>query len=142
MPFREAWSDRIWTKLIRPVCSSISMRAVRADDLYGRDIMEDIWAGITRARIVIADITARNANVFYELGLAHTVGKDVILLTQAVSDIPFDLNRFRHIIYADNLDGYEVLQKQLKSTISDIASCKEFRSYLAQEIFLLEEGWP
>lgn len=73
-----------------------------------------------QARIVIADITGRNANVFYELGLAHTVGKDVLLLTQAVSDIPFDLNRFRHIVYADNMDGYELLEKELRGSIDDI----------------------
>ncbi len=120
MPFGEAWSNRIWERLLRPVCAALGMRAVRADDLYGRDIMEDIWGGICRARVVIADITGRNANVFYELGLAHTVGKDVILITQSVTDIPFDLNRFRHIVYEDNMDGYDKLKKELEATITEI----------------------
>jgi nucleoside 2-deoxyribosyltransferase len=80
----------------------------------------DIWKGILKARIVIADITDRNPNVFYELGIAHTLGKPVILLTQKLTDIPFDLNRFRHIVYQDNLDGYDQLTKHLRASIREI----------------------
>lgn len=120
MPFTEAWSDRIWKKLIQPIIIEEGFEPVRADDLYGRDIVEDIWSGIVKSRFVIADITNRNPNVFYELGIAHTLGKDVILLTQDSSDIPFDLNRYRHIIYQDNFDGYEMLVSKLKGTIRDI----------------------
>lgn len=122
MPFKQPWSDRIWEKMIKPVAGECGLEAKRADDLYGRDIMEDIWSSILAARVIVADITSRNANVFYELGIAHTLGKPVILLTQSEGDIPFDLNRYRHIIYADNLDGYEILTKQLKSTIKEIVS--------------------
>lgn len=120
MPFSESWSNRIWKKFIRPIVSDEGLRAIRADDLYGRDIMEDIWKGLLNSRIIIADITSRNPNVFYELGIAHTIGKEVVLLTQKVEDIPFDLNRYRHIIYQDNQDGYEKLEVELKATIRDI----------------------
>src|ERR1019366_9751754 len=120
MPFKEDWSARIWERLIRPTVEKAGLRAVRADDLYGRDIMEDIWAGVLRSRLVIADITSRNANVFYELGVAHTLGKPVILLAQSVVDIPFDLNRYRHIIYQDNMDGYDTLRSELTKSIADI----------------------
>jgi len=120
MPFDQPWSDRIWTRLVRPTVESEGLLPIRGDDLYGRDIMEDIWQGILKARIVIADITDRNANVFYELGIAHTVGKPVILMTQDVADIPFDLNRFRHIVYEDNLDGYDALTKHLRASVREI----------------------
>ena len=122
MPFTESWSDRIWKKLIKPIVEESGFRAVRADDLYGRDIMEDIWMSLCSCRLVIAEITGRNPNVFYELGLAHSIGKPLILLTQNVADIPFDLNRYRHIIYEDNLDGYEKLKKDLKASILDLTS--------------------
>lgn len=118
MPFGEPWSDRIW-KIIQDVCGKQKFQTVRADDLFGHDIMEDIWMSISKARILIADITNRNPNVFYELGIAHTIGKRVILLTQNEKDIPFDLNRYRHIIYQDNADGYEELVKGLKKTLSN-----------------------
>lgn len=117
MPFTESWSERIWQRVLRPLLLDLGLRGLRADDLFGRDVMEDIWGGILRARIVIADITGRNPNVFYELGVAHTLGKDVVLLTQSVEDIPFDLNRYRHIVYADNLDGCETLKQQMASSV-------------------------
>jgi len=120
MPFGEDWSDRIWRRFIKPITAREGFSAVRADDMFGADIMEDIWTAIMRARVVIGDATGRNANVFYELGIAHTVGKDVILLTQDVSDIPFDLNRYRHIVYADNLDGYDLLKDQLRGALRDL----------------------
>lgn len=119
MPFMEEWSERIWIKILRPHLASLGLTAVRADDLYGRDVMEDIWSMILDAELVIADITSRNANVFYELGLAHTIGKPVILITQSTSDIPFDLNRYRHVIYEDNLDGYEKLTAGISGSVID-----------------------
>lgn len=120
MPFLEPWSTRIWERLIKPVCANEDLIARRADDLYGRDIVEDIWSSICTAAIIIADITNRNPNVFYELGVAHTLGKKVVLITQNVSDIPFDLNRYRHIVYADNMDGYDKLQRELSATLREL----------------------
>jgi len=54
-------------------------------------IMQQIWVYILNARVLIAELTGKNPNVFYELGLAHAQGKDVILLTQSINDVPFDL---------------------------------------------------
>ena len=79
--------------------------------------MEDIWIGINEAKVVIAEITGKNPNVFYELGIAHTLGKDVILITQNMKDIPFDLNRYRIIEYEDNSDGYDKLKRLLTKFI-------------------------
>lgn len=120
MPFTESWSNRIWNKVIRPRLEDIAVRAVRADDLYGHDVMEDIWEMINTSEFIVADITGRNANVFYELGIAHTLGKRVVLLAQSTEDIPFDLNRYRHIIYQDNIDGAEYLASKLQETILDL----------------------
>ncbi|QNP55532.1 TIR domain-containing protein [Tessaracoccus defluvii] len=120
MPFMMPWSDRIWSRCIRPYVELLGFDAMRADDLYGRDVMEDIWSMILSAEVVVADITGRNANVFYELGLAHAIGKPVILLTQQTADIPFDLNRYRHVIYEDNADGYETLQKGLSGALGEV----------------------
>jgi len=82
--------------------------------------MEDIWSMILSAEVVVADITGRNANVFYELGIAHTLGKPVILITQTTEDIPFDLNRYRHVIYEDNADGYDKLQRGVAGALADV----------------------
>ncbi len=124
MPFSEPWSDRIWGKHIKPTIQGIevepALKCKRADDLYGHDVLLDIVSAIKHAKLVVADITSRNPNVFYELGISHCLGRPVILLTQSTDDIPFDLLRFRHIIYEDNSDGYEKLETQLKAATLEI----------------------
>jgi len=60
---------------------------------------------IDRSRIVICDCSGRNPNVFYEAGIAHTLGREVILLTQSEHDIPFDLRHLRYVLYHNNGEG-------------------------------------
>ena len=61
--------------------------------------MADVWRGIYGPRLVIADCTGKNPNLFYEIGMAHTIGKPVILITQKQQDVPFDLQATRYIRY-------------------------------------------
>lgn len=71
------------------------MTCTRADDVpIGKPILERILHGIRSAEMIVADLTGKNANVFYELGLAHTSTKNVLLLTQQIEDVPFDLRGF------------------------------------------------
>jgi len=121
MPFGEPWSERIWG-LIQDICKKVGFHAKRADDLVGHDIVEDIWKGILQAYIIIADLTGRNANVFYELGIAHTLGKRFIPITQNIKELPFDLNRYRCIAYEDNSDGYKMLESGLTKRLKNIES--------------------
>lgn len=128
MPFTEKWSDYIWKEEIKPIVEGIEeyhLICKRADDLYGRDIVQDIYESILTASVIIADITNRNANVFYELGIAHTLGKEVILLAQGEEYIPFDLNRFRHCIYSNDGMGYQKLRKYIPEAIREIFQKKE-----------------
>ena len=123
MPFTASWSEYVWRKEIKTIVENIpgyNLRCMRADDLYGADVMQDIYESIVSARIVIADITGRNANVFYELGIAHTIGKEVILLAQGTEHIPFDLTRFRHCIYSNDGSGYQVLRGYIPEAIKSI----------------------
>lgn len=112
MPFAKKWSDRVFQQ-IKEILTGLGYQVYRADDLYGHDILEDIWVAINESEVIIADTTAKNPNVFYEIGIAHTLGKRVILLSQSAKDIPFDFKRYRHIIYEDNVDGFEQLMKKL-----------------------------
>ena len=131
MPFTAGWSDYVWRREIKVIVESIpgySLVCLRADDLYGTDVLQDIYESIAKAQIVIADITDRNANVFYELGLAHALGKEVILLAQGTQHIPFDLLRFRHCIYSNDGPGYEVLRTYLNAAIRSILVPKDKRT--------------
>lgn len=121
MPFNEPWSNRIWQSHLKPIVEGLETdpptRCLRADDLYGHDVLLDIHRMIQTSHVIIADITSRNANVFYELGIAHAIGKKVVLMSQSTKDIPFDLLRFRHILYEDNSDGYARLSKQIQGAL-------------------------
>ena len=84
--------------------------------------MADVWAVVYQSRVVIADCTTRNPNVFYEIGMAHTVGKPVILITQNEDDVPFDLRHIRYITYEYTPPGMVSFEASLTKTIQNIAS--------------------
>ena len=69
------------------------------EQIFDERILDRIYNQIAKADVVIADMTGRNPNVFYEVGYAHALGKLTILLTQISEDIPFDLKHFPHIVY-------------------------------------------
>jgi CheY-like chemotaxis protein len=112
MPFGKKWSDRLY-KAITIILERNGFIVRRADDLTGKNILEDIWRAINEAEFIVAEVTGVNPNVMYEIGIAHTLGKEVILLTQSANYIPFDFRHFRHIIYEDNVDGFSILENQL-----------------------------
>ncbi|MBN2347816.1 MAG: hypothetical protein JXJ22_03200 [Bacteroidales bacterium] len=117
MPFTEEWSDRVYKRYIRENIESMGLQCLRADNLSGQIIIEDIWVKINQAALIIADVTGRNPNVMYELGIAHTIGKPVILITQEIDKIPFDFTHLRHYEYEDNVTGQESFSNHLKSVI-------------------------
>jgi hypothetical protein len=83
-------------------------------------IIQDVVALIDRSRIVVCDCSGRNPNVFNEAGIAHTLGREVILITQSDHDIPFDLRHLRYVRYLSNAEGRAVLTAALQSRIQTI----------------------
>jgi hypothetical protein len=123
MPFSLPWSEQVWDavrQIVRSAPLTPQLDCVRADDLFGHDVLHDIVAAIQSCEVVIADITGRNPNVFYELGIAHAFGKRVVLLTQSVDDIPFDIQRFRHVIYATTEEGMSRLAYGMTGALRDL----------------------
>lgn len=99
MPFGQAASDDVH-RALRRACLQVGLQPLRGDDIFTpTDILDDIWRGITASACVIADITGRNPNVMYELGIAHTLAKPVIILSRSAEDIPIDLSTRRVILY-------------------------------------------
>jgi hypothetical protein len=82
--------------------------------------MQDIVSLIDRSRVVICDCTGRNPNVFYEIGIAHTLGREVILITQNPVDIPFDLRHLRYVPYLNNAEGRQELASTLETKLTTI----------------------
>ena len=106
MPFSEEWSTDVHRILAR-ACEGAGVRSVRGDDLFTpTDILEDMWQSINAADCIIADITGRNPNVLYELGITHTLAKPVLILSQRAADIPIDLATRRVILYGRTADNW------------------------------------
>ena len=100
MPFNND-IDTVYTGLIKASLEGIGFEVARADDIESqRNILRDILERINTSDLIIADLTSLNPNVFYELGLAHAMRKPVILLTQDIEEVPFDLQSYRLVEYS------------------------------------------
>jgi hypothetical protein len=108
----------IYDNNILTVAKEIGISVARADDFFTiGTIISDIWHAIYHARLIIADCTGRNPNVFYEIGMAHTLGKPTILIVQNLEDIPFDLRHLRVIEYKQTTSDLEIFKDKLKRTL-------------------------
>lgn len=105
MPFSDAFDD-VYQLGIKPACENVGSYAERVDEqLFTGSITQRVYNQIAKADVIVADMTGRNANVFYEVGYAHALGKAVVLLAQDANDIPFDLKDYPHIIYGGKIAG-------------------------------------
>lgn len=107
-------------KAIENIVDSFEMQCQRADNIWDNDIIiNDIVSLICRSRIIICDCTDKNPNVFYEMGISHTLGKNTILITQDENP-PFDVKHIRYISYKNDTPGIEKLAEELKGRIKTI----------------------
>jgi hypothetical protein len=128
LPFNKNQIE-IFNDIINPTIEDeFNMQVLRANDIFGtNEIMEDIWTYICKAKFLIADITGKNPNVFYELGICHTVGKEVIVICEADSyesdyegKFPFDIAHRRVVVYKNTGPGMLKFKQELINTIRAI----------------------
>ena len=118
MPFK-ARLEAVYTRHLKKLASELGLSMLRADEIFSpRPFMEKVWDGICAAQLIVADCTERNPNVFYEIGMAHTVGKKVLLITRSGKDIPSDIQHFDYIQYDYDPEGVEALIQKLRTFLS------------------------
>lgn len=123
MPFGE-WYDRYYREVYVAATKEANFEPIRADGLFSTGtVIEQIWEQITKSKVLLAELTGKNANVFYELGLAHAICKPVVLITGNLDDVPFDLRHLRVIVYdvRDPLWG-EKLRKSITAYLRSAKS--------------------
>jgi hypothetical protein len=121
MPFGAAF-DPVWNTL-KTSAAEGGWKCQRADDIWEDSVVINDVAGlITRSKVVICDLTGRNANVFYETGIAHTLGREVILIAQSEHDVPFDLTHHRYVKYFPNSEGLTRLKETLVPRLTTLMS--------------------
>lgn len=110
MPFAD-----VYEHLISSTLNEAGYIVKRADDIKSQNnIIGDIIGSIIDSDIVVADLTGSNPNVYYELGIAHALDKKVILITQEIDDLPFDLKPYRVITYSSHFFKMEQAKKELR----------------------------
>lgn len=128
MPFAAPLGN-YYEKVYKPAIEKAGLKPVRADaEIFGTGkIMDQVWSGINAAKVLVAEMTTRNPNVFYELGLAHALKKPVVLVSSNEGDVPFDLKHIR-VIYYDVTDpfwGNKLLDKVAENILSAIQNPEE-----------------
>jgi len=99
MPFG-SWFDRYFKEIYVPATKEAGFEPLRADGLFSAGaVMEQVWTQIRKAKVLLADLTGKNPNVFYELGLAHAARKPVVFVAGDIEDVPFDVRHLRVVVF-------------------------------------------
>jgi hypothetical protein len=100
MPFSEPWSSDVWTAFIEPAITAAGLKAKRGDTtLRTGKLIQNVWNEILESGCVVADLSASNPNVYYELGMAHALGRDAFVLVQKGTNLPADLKGSHYLEY-------------------------------------------
>ena len=120
MQFGEPY-DTVYRTVIRHEAKKLGFEVVRIDEVNRPGIIfQDIQRKIEDAKVVIAEITAPNQNVYYEVGYAHALNKPTILLAQRGRELPFDIRSYRVIFYDDSIGGKPLVEKTLREHLHSI----------------------
>ena len=116
MPF-DATLDSVYAT-VRNLCGELGLICLRADDTFEHsEVVQDVFSLIYRSSVVICDFSGSNPNVYYEAGIAHTLGRPVVPLTQTEEHVTFDLRHHRFIRYLNNTEGLRSLESKLESRL-------------------------
>ena len=131
MPFRAEMSNVYET--IKEAAKSTGFYCKRVDDIWEHStVIQDVFSLIFQSYIVVCDLTGKNPNVFYEAGIAHTLGKHVVPITQSDDDIPFDLKHHRYAKYLNNSEGLVRLKEDLTSRFNTLGSKRTNQTWLSR----------
>jgi hypothetical protein len=128
MPFGD-WFDVYFNQIYIQSCKDAGLEPIRADGLFtSGSVMEQIWEQIKRAKVLLAELSGKNPNVFYELGLAHALRKPVVFVTANLDDVPFDLRHLRVVVYDVREPGWDLKLRQDITTYLKNAKTEPDRS--------------
>jgi hypothetical protein len=117
MPFKAEY-DVVYRDHVKKVANKLGLSIERADEgLDSGEIMKGIWSYIFHAKVVLAECTEQNANVFYELGIVHTLGKPAVMTRMKGKKAPFDIAGLKWIEYEYTPPGMTRFEEQLEAFV-------------------------
>jgi nucleoside 2-deoxyribosyltransferase len=122
MPFGDHDLQVVYEDFVKPtLVDGCNLHVERGDDVFGSNvIMDDILKSIGAADVILADLTRKNANVFYEVGICHALGKPVLLIAQSIDDVPFDLRHRRVLLYDYTPRGCKRLEGIVRQNMNEV----------------------
>jgi len=136
MPFAQDLNP-VYEKAISQAAENVGLKALRADQQTHLNVMEGIVRGIQEASVCVADLTGLNSNVVYEVALAISQKKRLVLLTQdARENLPFDLRQFRVHKYENTAEGLNALRVALRGSLNAELGDKDTLVTLLKEMLL------
>lgn len=134
MPFEESMKE-IYTQIYTPVCKKRNIQCSRVDEIARPgSITRDIIEGIMDSDIIIADLSGRNSNVFYELGIAHASGNKTIMTSQKDTLLPFDIAHYRVVVYERTIIGTKKFAADLGKAIDELLAALDRTNNPYQEV--------
>jgi hypothetical protein len=124
MPYGPTWFQLVRDVIVNAASAANFKVEVSLDLATPGPVTDQIWQGIRRSDVVAADISGHNPNVFYELGLAHALGKEVILISQATEKLPFDISTSRLLTY--DLSDLPALEISLGEAFNAVSARYEY----------------
>jgi hypothetical protein len=114
MPFK-ADHGKIYWEHIKNLGTDLKIRIERSDEHFEPgQFFQRVWNSICAARLILAICSESNPNVFYEIGIAHTVGKKVVLLTHAEFQMPSDMGHLELINYSNDPERMQAMLDKLR----------------------------
>nr|VFK31634.1 MAG: hypothetical protein BECKMB1821I_GA0114274_102536 [Candidatus Kentron sp. MB]VFK75862.1 MAG: hypothetical protein BECKMB1821H_GA0114242_10342 [Candidatus Kentron sp. MB] len=104
--------------VVHKIAKDVGMRALRGDEEHvSANLLRHVIKQLVKARVIVANIDGRSPNVFYELGIAHALGKEVILISNSIEEVPFDIRSNKLVIYKDVQQLSSLLKKELTRSL-------------------------
>ena len=111
--FHQVCNVAIW-----PALATSGFRPIRgALPFDSESWLGDVGRWVRGAEVIIADVTGRNPDVLYALGLAHGLGRCPLLIAQDPDELPFHLQELRCIGYRSHPDGMWALREELSRAL-------------------------
>ena len=141
MPYDVAF-EPIW-RTIEHACRDAGATCRRVKDIWETDtIIQDVFGLLYRSAVVIVDFTGKNPNVMYETGIAHTLGRSVVPISQSLDDVPFDLKHHRILKYLANSEGQMELRRALTDRLTVLFPKKDRPSMVAPSVDDFDDDIP
>jgi hypothetical protein len=144
MPFAEEFEE-VYEHGIGPAAEAAGFECYRADHAFGPSaIISDIVKSIFSADVIVADVSGSNPNVFYELGVAHTIDNKTVVISEKTGEtLPFDLTAYRVIFYRRSIDGIKKdLRGRLERHLTQLGSWKNHPTNPVQDFRPVQYAVP